>query len=54
MSESIANEKKEVTYYNKMAIQILEITGKDPVGQYIQDIIKNEYLKKIITSSLEF
>lgn len=48
----VLDKNMNITFYNKMAIRLLEITGKNLIGININDILKNEYLKNIINDAI--
>ena len=39
----VLDNEMNVTFYNKMAIKLFEITSKNPIGLNINSIIKNDY-----------
>ncbi len=49
----VLDKEKKVTFYNKMAVNLFEITSKNPMGLNINNIINNEYLKNIINSVID-
>ena len=48
----VLDDSMKVFFYNKMAIKVLEITAKNPVGLSIKEIIENDYFIKIIMETI--